>query len=171
MTYINDAGFDGFYNYSPATAQPQSYYTNLTNQAWNNPEPFIYSAGVSPGYNTWRTKNDACLERNVSRFRTQLDRAKAPEPHFISVISFNEWGEGTQIEPAITQANGISGVYVAKKSNPANCNAQDPPDCSYQYLGYVGDATNPTSSTVYLQINATKVGFQKWEPRIPFPTQ
>jgi hypothetical protein len=167
LSYARDEGFDGFYNYSPATRQSSDYYKMLADQAWNN--KLIYSAGVSPGYNTMRTKHDACLPRNPPAYRTQLTNAALAKPHFISIVSFNEWGEGTQIEPATTNSNGKSGVFVAGKST--GCTATDPEDCGYQYLGYVGDSTNPSSPTIYLNITNTKVGANKWSPRKLFTVQ
>ncbi len=166
LPYIVNNGFDGYYRYAPAQPVSGTVYRNETRRAWNN--DLIYSAGVAPGYNAKRTKNDVCRARVFGVFAQELRTARAPSsqwsPHFVSVISFNEWQEGTQIEPAVTLSNGLSGVFVSSSL----------PDGGYQYLAY---GLGPKKyHNFYLDVMDNNVGPGRWLPKrngtvVAFPVQ
>ncbi len=168
---VTDNGFDGSYTYSPTVLHSAAYYNDRSNDAWATQDNWMYSAGVAPGYNARRSKNDYCRVRTpngTGSFNEELTNARSAQPHFINVISFNEWNEGTQIEPAITNQNGWSNVYV--RQPPSSCsNPPNPPDCGYQYIGYLGTTQYPTGSNIYLNVTRNTVGDSTlWTPRIAF---
>jgi len=158
---ISSFGFDGTYNYSPAQIKTYSaFYQPQSVAAWGG--NWIFSAGVSPGYNTERSKADGnCKQRSQSGYQSELADARLAQPHFISVVSFNEWGEGSQIEPAKTDATTAkSGITSPDK---------DPFTNFFQYLGYKGTSSNYPN--LYLDITDNYIGPGKWSPQVQFPVQ
>lgn len=165
-TQINAYGFDGTYNYTPAQSKTyNAFYKPKSDEAWAGfgpGLPWIFSAGVSPGYNTHRSKGDGnCKHRSQIGYETELSEARKARPHFISVISFNEWGEGTQIEPARTRSkSGKSGITSPDVFPFAK---------AFKYLGYKGTTSNYPN--LYLDITDNEVGPGKWSPRQQFAVQ
>lgn len=164
-TNVKANGFDGGYDYSPAINHTAAFFTANADDAWNVDNNWMYSAGVAPGYNTKRSKNDTgCRPRNPVEYSTELVNARTAGPHFINVISFNEWNEGTQIEPATTQNNAMSGIYVNNSATPCGT----PSDCGFQYLGYQGTTQYPSGSNIYLSVTSDFIGQSTlWNPRNP----
>jgi glycoprotein endo-alpha-1,2-mannosidase len=166
ITRVIDNGFDGGYDYSPGVFHSASFYSDKSSNAWDG--NWMYSAGVAPGYNTRRSKNDACRVRTpngTNSYTEELTNARSAQPHFINVISFNEWNEGSQIEPAQTNSSAWSGFYV-KQAPPCT----SPPDCGYQYIGYLGTTQYPTGPNIYLNVTRNTIGDSSlWSPRTLFP--
>ena len=65
----------------------------------------IFIPCVAPGFNLKRYSNDTSpllsKRKNGDTYDEWWEYTIAADPEFIAVISFNEWHEGTQIEPAI----------------------------------------------------------------------
>jgi hypothetical protein len=74
---------DGWHQYNPALRydQQRSYY-----------------ASVSPGY--WKWHEDARLVRNVAEFESAVSKLASANVQFKLVETWNEWGEGSGVEPA-----------------------------------------------------------------------
>lgn len=75
-------------------------------------EHLPYVASVSPGF--W-LKGDATprLPRDPLRFETDVANMNAAAASFKLVTTFNEWGEGTAVEPALQWASASGhGVYL-----------------------------------------------------------
>lgn len=100
------ANFDGFYTYFAAmgfnSGTTPSNWVGMKNWADENNKIFIPSVG--PGYidtrvrpwNTYTTR-----DRNDGKYYDIMyQKAIDVKPEFVSITSFNEWHEGTQIEPA-----------------------------------------------------------------------
>lgn len=101
------SGFDGFYTYFGATgftygSTPQNWdYL----QKWATAHNKIFIPCVAPGYidtriRPWNNKTTRDRENGVyydNMFQAVID-SKA---RFVGITSFNEWHEGTQIEPAV----------------------------------------------------------------------
>ena len=105
-TKILSNGFDGSYSYFASNGFTQaSTNTNwklLQNWATNNEMLFIPSVG--PGYidtriRPWNNVNTKGRESG-EYYNDQFLYAILSEPEIISITSFNEWHNGTQIEPA-----------------------------------------------------------------------
>ena len=101
------SGFDGFYTYFPIDGfvygSTPSNWRHLSKFATKNDLLFIPSVG--PGYidtriRPWNKRNTR-PRRNGAYYEKMFRSAAKLDPDFISITSFNEWHEGTQIEPAI----------------------------------------------------------------------
>src|SRR5262249_41679660 len=71
---------------------------------------------VSPGFNENRTlgaRNPVFRPRIHGRnYDEWWTETLAADPKFVAIISFNEWHEGTQIEPAIAVNNPATASYL-----------------------------------------------------------
>lgn len=98
--------FTGFYTYFASNGF--SYGSSWKN--WQSLAKFakdqnlLFSPSVGPGYidTTVRPWNFANTRhrRHGHYYEVAWRAALASQPNFISITSFNEWHEGTQIEPA-----------------------------------------------------------------------
>jgi len=81
--------WDSTHSYSPI------YYQGLTNTLPNVDD----SAWISPGF--WGIGDNPRLERSLSEFKSAWDNiiANSDRYRFIFIETWNEWHEGTQIEP------------------------------------------------------------------------
>ena len=117
------AGFDGFYTYFASDGFTYGSSTRnwgqLATYAATNNLMFIPSAG--PGYidvrvRPWNSRNNK-LRENGGYYEQSLKAAVAANPPIISITSFNEWHEGTQIEKAVAYTDKKTG-YVYKDYAP-----------------------------------------------------
>ena len=106
------AGFDGFYTYFASDGfsygSSSRHWGALSQYAQNNGLLFVPSAG--PGYidvrvRPWNARNTKQRE-NGAYYEQSLKAAVAIAPPIISITSFNEWHEGTQIEMAVPHKDG-----------------------------------------------------------------
>ena len=75
------------------------------------------SVSVGPGYDDtririWNTENMRGRDGDVpetSSYTFRFNVAIKASPRWISITSYNEWGEGTQIEPAKNDEVSVSG--------------------------------------------------------------
>ncbi len=105
--FFKQSGFDGFYTYFGATGFTfGSTPVNWNNmQAWAAQNNKIFIPCVGPGYidtrvRPWngKTIRDRENGKYYDRMFKQAIDCKTP---FVGITSFNEWHEGTQIEPAV----------------------------------------------------------------------
>ena len=101
MTWVRESHFDGSYKYGVLDADETGYdfARDLPLDTW-------YIAGVNPGFSTKRIGGEAWTETPRRNGATYQDRwesifALGIEPDMVAVTTFNEWHEGTQIEPAV----------------------------------------------------------------------
>jgi hypothetical protein len=107
--------FDGIHLFSGAywgiqqgdiTAVDQGFRAkiNAYNQAHNTQK--IWAAGIIPGYNDTRvpgrTGTYIVARNNGATYREGWEGAIASSPDWITITSFNEWFEGSMIEPSVT---------------------------------------------------------------------
>lgn len=101
------SGFDGFYTYYAT----DGFHFGSTASNWKYMSDFarkndlIFVPCVGPGYidtriRPWNKRNTRFRERG-HYYERMFMRAADADPDFIGITSFNEWHEGTQIEPAI----------------------------------------------------------------------
>ena len=104
---IKSAGFDGFYTYFAANGfsygSSWKNWKSLASFAYKNSLMFIPSVG--PGYidtriRPWNSKNTHARRKGLY-YETAWKTAIGAPAKIVSITSFNEWHEGTQIEPAI----------------------------------------------------------------------
>ncbi|KAG2487884.1 hypothetical protein HYH03_013466 [Edaphochlamys debaryana] len=104
---IKAGGFEGAYTYFASEAT--SYASNPTNwpamQKWSVDNGLMFVPSIGPGYTDskirpWNT--GATRDRESGgRYERAWDAAVAVAAQMVSITSYNEWGEGTQIEPAV----------------------------------------------------------------------
>ena len=101
------SGFDGFYTYFGS----DGFVYGSTTSNWQKMSEFaqenklIFVPCVAPGYidtriRPWNDKNTRDRE-NGRYYETMFMKALNVNPDYIGITSFNEWHEGTQIEPAV----------------------------------------------------------------------
>ncbi|SDY93606.1 glycoprotein endo-alpha-1,2-mannosidase [Lysobacter sp. yr284] len=106
--FFEQSGFDGFYTYFASRgfsygATPE-HWPAL--QRWARERGKLFVPSVGPGYidtrvRPWNAKNSK--DRDGGRYYDAMFRAAIDSgAPFIGITSFNEWHEGTQIEPATT---------------------------------------------------------------------
>lgn len=135
---IADAGFDGFYTYFGSDGF--TYGSTSSNwksmEAWAEANGKIFIPCVGPGYNDTRIRpwnvSTTRDRENGKYYQRMFGAAISSGAKHIGITSFNEWHEGTQIEPAI----------------PMKCEA-------YTYLDY-----SPLESDWYL--NETRRMIREW---------
>lgn len=80
----------------------------------------IWAAGVVPGFNDTRVPgrtNPIVVPRNNgANYRYSWDSAIASNPDWITVTSFNEWYEGSMIEPSVSYGNQYLDITKAYTS-------------------------------------------------------
>uniref|UniRef100_A0A158Q8Y1 Glycoprotein endo-alpha-1,2-mannosidase-like n=1 Tax=Elaeophora elaphi TaxID=1147741 RepID=A0A158Q8Y1_9BILA len=119
------AGFDGIYTYF--TAKGFSY--GSTPSVWPALSAFcrkndlIFIPSVGPGYDDRRVRpwNSANYRdrMNGKYYADMFEMAHIAKANIITITSFNEWHEGTQIEPAIPFTdNKTDFVYSAYDQGP-----------------------------------------------------
>jgi glycosyl hydrolase family 99 len=77
------SSINGWYQYDPTKTYDQ--------QLW-------YSASVSPGY--WKFHKSPVLARNITAFERSVQRLAKANVYFKLIETWNEWPEGTGVEPA-----------------------------------------------------------------------
>lgn len=107
---IKQSGFDGFYTYFAATG----FSYGSTPENWPEMRRFadandlLFIASVGPGYDDsrirpWNKHNTRPRGEHGEYFDGFWQSALDNRPDFVSITSFNEYGEGTQIEPSVAK--------------------------------------------------------------------
>lgn len=107
LDHLANGGFDGIYTYFAV----DGFSWGSTMQNWVHISKFatdhgmLLSVSVGPGYDDvavrpWNGANTRSRSAGVY-YDTEWRAALAANPAFVSITSFNEWHEGTQIEPAV----------------------------------------------------------------------
>lgn len=108
---ILTAGFDGLYTYFATNG----FSYGSTQRNWDSIKSFcednnlLFIPSVGPGYidtsvRPWNFQNTR-NRINGKYYETSLSAALEARPNFISITSFNEWHEGTQIEMAVPKSS------------------------------------------------------------------
>lgn len=116
--FVEQGHFDGLYNYTLFEEDPSHAYAwarELSPHAW-------YIPSVMPGFQTLREPKGVNFPRNGGRtYSDQWEAALGTgvEPDLVTITSFNEWHEGTQIEPARPDmTNGAGRTYSDYEALP-----------------------------------------------------
>ena len=111
--WVDGGHFDGLYSYAVIDLDESDGYSwarGLPPDAW-------YVPGVNPGFSARRIRYPADLYTPRRDGVTYEERWEAAlgvgvEPALVTITTFNEWHEGTQIEPAAVGAtNGLGYTY------------------------------------------------------------
>ena len=112
-SFFLESGFDGFYTYFASNGF--TYGASIDNweylSKWAKEKNKIFIPCVGPGYKDtrvrpWNSKNSKKREKGLY-FDKMFKSAIEKEPNIIGITSFNEWHEGTQIEPAVSKKNDL----------------------------------------------------------------
>ena len=104
---MRDSYFDGFYTYFATDGF--TYGSSISNWAgmahWAKQNDKLFIPSVGPGYadtriRPWNVANQRGRE-DGAYYDRMWDAALDVCADFVSITSFNEWHEGTQIEPAV----------------------------------------------------------------------
>jgi len=106
VDFVQAAGFDGAYTYFAASGFTEGsnaeHWSEMRQRMAANGKLFYPSVG--PGYNDTLIRPWNHLQTRERRrgayYDSMWERALHAAPHGVTVTSFNEWGEGTQIEAA-----------------------------------------------------------------------
>jgi hypothetical protein len=103
-------GFDGVYTYDIFGVRGGSF-AGLCARA--RTAGLTCAPSVGPGYNAGRATGDYRVRRrrDGATYDDMWRTAIAADPDRITITSYNEWHEGTQIEPARKQSGGFYGSY------------------------------------------------------------
>eukprot|EP00300_Choanocystis_sp_HF-7_P009678 c16569_g1_i2.p1 GENE.c16569_g1_i2~~c16569_g1_i2.p1 ORF type:complete len:463 (+),score=74.66 c16569_g1_i2:33-1421(+) len=116
---LQRSGFDGFYSYF---ASPISHGAKVENwpqmNSFAQKNKMIFVPCVGPGYmdvsvRPWN--GDATRDRAGGKYYRRMFEAATkltPQTNAIAITSFNEWHEGTQIEPAAAAQRKEGGKYL-----------------------------------------------------------
>eukprot|EP00062_Callorhinchus_milii_P008431 gi/632951114/ref/XP_007891114.1/ PREDICTED: glycoprotein endo-alpha-1,2-mannosidase isoform X2 [Callorhinchus milii] len=109
---ILQAGFDGMYTYFATNgfSYGSSHHNWQTIKDFCGGNNLMFIPSVGPGYidtnirawNNHNTRNRV----NGKYYETALNTALLVRPEIITITSFNEWHEGTQIEKAVPRKSG-----------------------------------------------------------------
>ena len=108
---VKNGCFDGFYTYFAANgfSHGSSWKNWRSLSSFAQRSGLIFSPSVGPGYTDvsirpWNAKTTRS-RLNGQYYEASWKAATSFSSKFVSITSFNEWGEGTQIEPAIPMSN------------------------------------------------------------------
>jgi Glycosyl hydrolase family 99 len=105
--YLNLKVFEG---YRECPAQPDSWHQYVP--ADNYDQQDMESATVSPGFHKFNEVVPR-LPRDLRRFKADLRRQVSSGARWQLITTFNEWGEGTSVEPSIQwQSPSGYGTYI-----------------------------------------------------------
>ena len=101
-----------FPGYAVCTAQPDSWHQYAPAVRFAAQVP--YSAFVSPGF--WKEGESVRLPRDTSAFEAAVETLVNTDTEWKLVETWNEWGEGTSVEPGIQVQQTINGEAVVASS-------------------------------------------------------
>ena len=106
-----------FAGYAACASQPDSWHQYGPAVAEDHQAG--YSFTISPGF--WKTGEAAPrLARDINRWKTNVADMKASGEPWQLVTTFNEWGEGTQIEPSNELGTAyLDALAVAPTTSPS----------------------------------------------------
>jgi hypothetical protein len=114
LRHVDDGHFDGLYTYD-VFGVDGSYFGAIAAELARRGA--IFAPSVGPGYDETRATrgNHVKLRDNGATYDSMWQRAIASGADWITITSFNEWHEGTQIEPAAPGLgyNGYEGAFGA----------------------------------------------------------
>jgi hypothetical protein len=108
--YYNLKVFPGFQTVSP---QPSGWHQYSPDVGYVEFLP--WSVSVSPGF--WFAPDiQPRLARDLTRFEADVERMVTADPQFQIITTFNEWGEGTAIEPEV--GRGSIELEILRRHKP-----------------------------------------------------
>jgi glycoprotein endo-alpha-1,2-mannosidase len=110
--FFTEGGFDGFYTYFASDGFTFGSSTKNWKElaAWARQNDLTFIPCVGPGYldtriRPWNSATTRPREEGAY-FDRMFGAALEVNPRLIGITSFNEWHEGTQIEPSVSMSAG-----------------------------------------------------------------
>jgi len=99
VRFAAKAGFAGFYTYD-ILVYDASKFVRLCEQA--RKAGILCAPSVGPGYEAWQATGDTRVKPRLfgATYDSMWRAAVRANADIVTITSYNEWGEGTQIEPA-----------------------------------------------------------------------
>ena len=154
----HDANTLGFYvvlkvfsGYATCTAQPDGWHQYGPASATDSQGKYSYS--ISPGFWLYSEATPRLARLSATQWAANVAAMVASKAQFQLVTTFNEWGEGTAVEPATEWASASGyGTYIdalhqaldtgaAVQADSASCTTTGATTCT------VGGLTNGTAYT------------------------
>ncbi|MHB1912116.1 MAG: glycoside hydrolase family 71/99 protein [Acidimicrobiales bacterium] len=100
QSFAAAAGFSGVYTYDPFDLQGTDF-AGICGSA--RMDHLLCSPSVAPGFEAVRATGGTAVRsrHNGATYDQMWQGAIDAEPDMVSITSYNEWHEGTQIEPAV----------------------------------------------------------------------
>lgn len=141
--------FDGHHLYSIAwakspAAEYNKWFTRIQNYEAQNGVNRLWVATVMPGYNDTRlgrADGFAVSRRNGDYYRQTWQGALNSQPDMVIINSFNEWPEGTHIEPSVSYGTLYLDITREQVANIGTIIAAQPQDAA----GEIAPATAETA--------------------------
>eukprot|EP00400_MALV-I_sp_L67-5_P001050 gene1050-1002_t len=137
--FLEHVGFDAGYSYfasvgfTPATDYRNFNWDQIQLDMLQRSNQMDFIPSVGPGYNDtnvrpWNAQNTQDRGKAAEVYGSLFHHAKYMA-HGLMVTSFNEWGEGTQIEPAVPYVSTRGLKYMDYSNNFDFDNADGCADC------------------------------------------
>ena len=108
-----------YFGYRTDPNQPDSWHQYGPASAYDSQVP--YSVSVSPGF--WKKGETPRLGRDLSRFEADVQRMAASGAFWQLITTWNEWGEGTSVEPAAQFGNSYLDILCRRLPGSDPCAA------------------------------------------------
>jgi len=102
--------------------QPESWHQYGPSTPYHDFAPF--SVDVSPGF--WKIGETPRLERDPARFEADIVQMSQSGAFWQLITSFNEWGEGTSVEPAEEFGDLYIDILCRNLPGEADCDGESP---------------------------------------------
>lgn len=169
--WITESHFDGSYNYGVLESDEVGY-----SWALDLPADVWFVPGINPGFSAKRIGYDSWTDTPRRNGETYIDRwermfAVGIEPELVVVTTFNEWHEGTQIEPAQSGVTTPAGyVYLDYEGLPPDGYLKLTREYAQRFLAYQWQVSSPLRVRVQTSSDWTDLflleGAAWSEPRI-----
>jgi len=156
----HDANTVGFYvvlkvfsGYTACTTQPDGWHQYGPASATDSQGKYSYT--ISPGFWLYTEAAPRLARLSAADWTTSVNNMVASKAQFQLVTTFNEWGEGTAVEPANEWASASGyGTYIDILHQILNANAPTPVDTTAP--------TAPSNLTATLASSASKTVNLSW---------
>ncbi|HEY5626138.1 MAG TPA: glycoside hydrolase family 99-like domain-containing protein [Dehalococcoidia bacterium] len=106
-----------FYGYATCADQPESWHQYSPTSAFEYHGP--YSVSVSPGFA--KIGETAALKRSLATFETGVQWMALVDVDWRLITTWNEWAEGTSIEPATEYGNAYIDILCRNLPGSIDC--------------------------------------------------
>ena len=131
---------------TPTTSSPTAATCSIASALRRTPGTCVCAPSVGPGYDARRGSDDPRVKprRNGATYDAMWRAAIASGADRVTITSFNEWHEGTQIEPA-APARATGSIAISPTTARGACTAWPPRTRTSTRTRYWSDVFRSTS--------------------------